>query len=195
MADRKRQILQCLAAELEARPRARITTARLAQAVGVTEAALYRHFPGKASMFEALLAFAETSVFSRVNRLLADEPDPVRRCEKLLELVLVFSERNPGISRVLLGDPLIGEADELGVRATQFFSRFETQLKQVLREGGGHSPQLRQQAPALANLLSAFLQGRMLQFVATGFKRKPTEDWPVQSRAIRNLLGGGFENP
>ena len=189
---RRQQILEALAHELEHHPDARITTAQLAGVVGVSEAALYRHFPSKAKMFEALIAFAEESVFSLSNRILAEEHDAVRRCERLLALLLGFSERNPGISRVLLGDALVGESDALRRRSAQFFDRFETQLRQVLREGAMHNPTPGAAAPStLANLLVAAATGRMSQFIRSGFKLRPTEDWDRQWILLATVLGRG----
>ncbi len=179
--DRKQQILQVLATELEQRTGSRITTAALARAVGVSEAALYRHFASKAKMYEALIGFAEDSVFGLLNRILEEEPDMRLRCEKILRLLLGFSERNPGITRLLLGDALVGENERLRVRVGQFFERLETQLKQVIRTGmlGGD---LREKgnATALARLMLALVEGRMNQYVRSDFRLKPTEFWGVQ---------------
>ena len=119
---RRQQILEVLAQELESHPGSRITTAALAEAVGVSEAALYRHFASKAKMFEALIDFAEDSVFSLTNKILEQEKDVVVRCERLIQLVLGFSDRNPGIPRVLLGDALVGENERLRVRVGKFYS-------------------------------------------------------------------------
>lgn len=179
--DRKQQILEALARELENNPGERITTAELARAVGVSEAALYRHFPSKARMFEGLIDFTEETVFTLITRILADTSDPVTRCEKILSLLLGFSARNPGITRILMGDALIGEHERLRKRTGQFFERLETQLRQILREGelngaipGGTG------LPSTANLLVALAEGRMHQFVRSGFQRAPTEQWGHQ---------------
>ena len=117
---RRQQILEVLALELEAKPGTRVTTASLAHAVGVTEAALYRHFPSKAKMFEALITFAEESVFSLCNRIIAEQRDPVACCERILTSLLGFAERNPGISRVLIGDALAGESEALPKANAEF---------------------------------------------------------------------------
>ena len=163
VAPRRQQILEALASELETSPGSRITTARLAGAVGVSEAALYRHFPSKAKMFEGLIAFAEDSVFGLVKRILAQEPDTRRRCEKVMVLLLGFSERNPGITRVLLGDVLAGENERLQERVAQFFNRIETQLRQILREGEAtsHAPPFAA-VPVAASLLGAGLRPQQL---------------------------------
>ena len=105
---RRQQILETLAQELENSPGERITTAGLARAVGVSEAALYRHFPSKAKMFEALIEFIEDSIFGLTNRILEEEQNCASRCEKILMLVLGFAGRNPGLSRLLVGDVLVG---------------------------------------------------------------------------------------
>ena len=186
MSDRKRQILEALAQELERRPGERITTARLAGVVGVSEAALYRHFPSKAKMFEALIEFAEDSVFGLSKRILLEEHGPSRRCEKLISMLLAFADKNPGITRILLGDALVGEHERLRARAGQFFDRFETQLRQVLRDARQNDPGLL--APGAvatgANLLMAVVEGRMAQYRRSGFARSPMERWPEQWRQL-----------
>ncbi len=183
---RRQQILEALACELENRPGARITTARLAEVVGVSEAALYRHFPSKAKMFEALIEFAEESVFGLTNRILGEELDTTRRCERILTMLLTFSDRNPGITRILLGEALLGEHERLRARVSQFFDRFETQLKQILREGEQVSElRLRASVAAIANLLMAVVEGRMTQFSRSGFKHSPMESWEQQWQALQ----------
>lgn len=186
---RRQQILEALAHELETSPGERITTASLARAVGVSEAALYRHFPSKAKMFEGLIEFLEDTVFGLINRILADEKDVVARCEKIMAVLLGFSARNPGITRILVGDALVGETERLRVRVGQFYDRIETQFKQVLREGelAGRLP-AGAPAAAMASLLVAAAHGRMAQFVRSGFKRSPLElweqQWPLLARGL-----------
>jgi TetR/AcrR family transcriptional regulator len=187
--NRKEQILQALAEALQEHPGSRITTAALAASLGVSEAALYRHFPSKARMFEGLIAFAEETVFSRVNRILEEERETPARCARLLYLVLGFSDRNPGITRVLLGDALVGEHERLHERVQQFFERLNSQFRQVLREADLRGDVvLHGKAEAAADLLVAYAEGRMQQFVRMRFSR-PTapaleEDWPVLARGL-----------
>jgi len=182
--NRKQDILESLAQQLETNPGDRITTAALAKAVGVSEAALYRHFPSKARMFEGLIAFAEETVFARVNQILAEERHTRPRCARLLYLLLGFAERNPGITRVLLGDALVGERERLHERVQQFFERLTTQFRQVLRESELRGDaQLRVSAEQGAALLTAFVEGRMQQFLRSRFKVSPLAaqeaDWTV----------------
>lgn len=180
---RRDQILQALAHMLETNPGARITTASLAKAVGVSEAALYRHFPSKAKMFEGLIAYMEDAVFSRFNRILQDFDLAAQRCEKSLTLVLHFAEKNPGLCRLLSGDALSGETERLRDRIHQFFDRIEVHLKQILREA-----ELRENlvpchtVSAAANLLTAFLEGRIRQYVRSEFdaQHRPTHYWDEQ---------------
>lgn len=180
-SSRKTQILQCLAHMLEASPGERITTAKLAKEVGVTEAALYRHFPSKSKMFEGLIEFIEEAIFSRIQMILNEEASAAEQCEKILTLLLTFAERNPGISRLLTGDALAGETDRLRHRIAQFYDRVETQLKQILREAE-MSEHIRPVIPIniAANLLLATAEGRISQFVRSEFKRQPTEHWADQ---------------
>jgi TetR/AcrR family transcriptional regulator len=180
-SDRRQQILEALAQMLEANPGERITTARLAERVGVSEAALYRHFPSKAKMFESLIEFIEDTLFNRINLILREETSAIDRCEKMLLLLLTFAERNPGISRIMTGDALAGETERLHQRVIQLFDRFETQVKQVIREAElreGLRPVLN--LNAAANLLMAAAEGRISQFVRSNFRRAPTAQWPEQ---------------
>ena len=187
--NRKQQILEVLALQLEENPGTRITTAGLARAVGVSEAALYRHFASKAKMFEALIDFSEDSVFGLVNSILEQEKDAIKRCEKIVQLLLGFSERNPGITRVLVGDALVGENERLRVRVVQFFERLETQLKQILREANlSDGARLVGSIDAGANQMLAHVEGKMSQFVRTSFNKKPTEYYQDQWQSLRRGL-------
>lgn len=186
---RKQLILETLARELESNPGDRITTAGLARAVGVSEAALYRHFASKARMFEGLIAFAEEAVFARINQILEDEKGTEARCAHVVYLLLGFADRNPGIARVLLGDALVGERERLLERVEQFFERVELQLRQVLRESAIRKDvSLRVGAEAAANLLTAFIEGRLHQFQRSRFKRPSLQsweaDWQLLSRGL-----------
>jgi len=179
--DRKEQILQAFAEMLEASPGSKITTAKLASRLNVSEAALYRHFPSKARMYESLIDFVEETLFSRFTQILNEEPDQLVRCKKILTLLLIFCERNPGITRILSGDALMGEDERLRVRVTQVYDRVETQLRRCLRlaeleEGWRTSIPVNY----TANLLLAIAEGRISQFVRSNFKSLPTEAWDEQ---------------
>jgi len=180
-SSRRQQILESLAHMLEVSPGERITTARLAREVGVSEAALYRHFPSKSKMFEGLIEFIEDTIFTRVNLIVGEERNALDRCEKILGLLLAFCERNPGITRILTGDALAGETAKLRTRVAQFFDRLETQLKQILREAELREG-IRPVVPiaTAANMLMATAEGRICQFVRSEFSRKPTENWQAQ---------------
>ena len=178
---RKQQILEVLAKMLEEAPDTRITTARLAASVGVSEAALYRHFPSKSKMFEALLSFAEEALFARIGRLSSEQVGALNQCQGLLRLYLEFCERNPGITRLLTGRALTGESHRLHQQVAQLYERLETQLKQYLREAElreGLRPQL--PVATTANLIMASAEGRVTQFCRSDFRRRPTEGWADQ---------------
>jgi len=188
-SSRRQQILEVLASELEKSPGERITTAGLARAVGVSEAALYRHFPSKARMFEGLIEFIEESIFGLINRILEDQKSALTRSEHIMALVLGFAGKNAGITRLLAGDVLVGETERLRSRIDQFYDRLETQLKQVLREGemNGELPPDLPVGPA-ANLLLAVVEGRINQYVRSGFRRPPLEMWEDQWSLLVSLL-------
>ena len=179
--NRKQQILECLAFMLETSPGQRITTAKLAAEVGVSEAALYRHFPSKARMFEGLIEFIEESIFSRINLILTDHKEALTRAHHIMHVLLVFAERNPGMCRILSGDALMGENERLRTRIHQFFEKLESQFKQVLRERKlreGKSFTLHEQA--LANILVSYAEGKISQYVRSGFVKKTSEGFSEQ---------------
>ncbi|EPC01779.1 TetR family transcriptional regulator [Litchfieldella anticariensis FP35 = DSM 16096] len=186
---RREQILQALALMLEEDSGKRITIASLARQVGVSEAALYRHFPSKARMFEGLIEFIEESLFERIRRILDETPEALPRCQQILTLLLGFAEKNPGLSRLLGGDVLTGETARLRQRMNQLFERLETQLKQILREAEIHErrrPSL--PASSAANLLLAHAEGRITQYVRSDFRRRPTEYWEDQWQLLASQL-------
>ena len=179
--DRKQQILMALAEMLEEAPDTRITTARLASAVGVSEAALYRHFPSKRNMYAALLEFAEDTLFGLIGRIPGEQAGALDQCHRLLCIYLEFCEKNPGITRLLTGRALTGESLRLHQQVEQLYRRLETQLKQYLREAEMRE-QLRTRLPVTtaANLLMAAAEGRVSQFCRSDFRRSPLEGWVDQ---------------
>ncbi len=186
---RREEILQALATMLETQPGARITTAKLAAEVGVSEAALYRHFPSKAKMFEGLIEFVEEAVFSRVSVICGEGSSASTQIAKILQLLLAFTERNPGITRIFNGDALAGEHERLRGRVQQFYDRLETQLRQILREAEVREGlRTRATANATANLLMACVEGRIGQFVRSDFKRLPAADWDEQWQLLQELM-------
>jgi TetR/AcrR family transcriptional regulator len=188
--ERREEILQVLARMLQEQAGEHITTAELARAVGVSEAALYRHFPSKAKMFESLIEFIEESVFTRITRILADEPQWEARLQQILTLVLGFADKNPGMARLLQGGVLTGETERLRVRISQLYDRIETQLRQVLREGEATGAP-RVSVNDTAQLLLAFLEGRIAQYVRSGFTASPVAGWEKQWELLsRGALRG-----
>jgi TetR/AcrR family transcriptional regulator len=181
--ERRVQILQALAEMLQQPGAERITTAALAARLGVSEAALYRHFASKAQMFEGLIEFIEQSVFTLVNHIAEREqaaPDATsgaRHASKVVAMVLQFAEKNPGMTRVMVGDALVFENERLQQRMNQFFDKIEATLRQSLRlsadASGSATPTV--DAQVLASVLTAFMVGRLHRFARSGFKRAPTE--------------------
>ena len=172
--ERKQQILETLAKMLETPKREKITTASLAAKLDVSEAALYRHFAGKAQMFEGLIEFIEQSLFGLVNKITTEEQEGLKQVRRIITVMLLFAEKNPGMTRVLIGDALVNEDDRLQVRINQLFDRVESTLKQSLRIAETQTGR-KLNPEAQANLLICFVIGRWQQYAKSGFKRKPME--------------------
>lgn len=183
---RRDEILQALARMLETNTDGRVTTAALAEEVGISEAALYRHFGSKGQMFEALIEFIEESLFSRVNRILESDDAPDEQCEQILRLWLGFAAKNPGLARLMLGESIQGESDSLKARVNQLMERLETQLKQLLKQARVQS-RLSADTDALAgaNLLVAVVHGRINQYSRSNFRNDPTDQWAAQWAIIQ----------
>ena len=190
-SNRREEILQALAQMLESTEGAsRITTVKLAKQVGVSEAALYRHFPSKARMFEGLIEFIEEALMTRINRILDDEKDTLERIRMVMHLILAFSERNPGLTRILSGHALMFENERLRDRINQLFERIETQLRQILRERKireGKSFPVEERI--LAAQILGQVEGSLNRFVRSDFKYQPTanfdEYWALLSAQIK----------
>ncbi|MEZ2694043.1 nucleoid occlusion factor SlmA [Hafnia alvei] len=189
--NRREEILQALAQMLESSDGSqRITTAKLAANVGVSEAALYRHFPSKTRMFDSLIEFIEDSLITRINLILQDEKETFNRLRLILLLILGFAERNPGLTRIMTGHALMFEQDRLQGRINQLFERIEAQIRQVLkerkiREGQGfvHDETL------LAGQLLAFCEGMLSRVVRSEFRYRPTQEfdlrWPLLASQLQ----------
>jgi TetR/AcrR family transcriptional regulator len=175
--ERRVQILQTLAQMLEQPGAERITTAALAARLDVSEAALYRHFASKAQMFEGLIEFIESSVFTLVNQIVERESSGALQAQRIVAVLLQFGEKNPGMTRVMVGDALVFEHERLVARMNQFFDRLESQLRQSLRaaadERGSSTPTV--DANVLASALVALAVGRLHRYARSGFRRSPTE--------------------
>tara|TARA_B100000575_G_scaffold272844_1_gene255291 strand:- start:5127 stop:5720 length:594 start_codon:yes stop_codon:yes gene_type:complete len=192
-SNRRQEILQELAGMLQANPGSRVTTAALAQQVGVSEAALYRHFPSKAKMLDGLIEYAERTLFNRINQIMQEQQSAQLRCHDIILLLITFVERNPGFARLFVGDALQGETDRLRSRVCQLLDRIETQLRQILREHRAQQSALpRYQVNATANLMLALAEGRIQQFVRSNFRQLPTSEWSEQwSLVEHNVFNDG----
>ena len=174
---RKQQILETLANMLEQPKRDKITTASLAAKLDLSEAALYRHFASKAQMFEGLIDFIELSIFGIINKITTDEKDGAKQVQLIVNMLLKFAEKNPGMTRVLIGDALVNEEEHLQTRINQLYDRLEASLKQslkiaVAKDGNGVGKKIMPEAQA--NLMICYVIGRWHQYAKSGFKRRPT---------------------
>jgi TetR/AcrR family transcriptional regulator len=186
--ERRVQILHTLAEMLQDPKGEKITTAALAKRLDVSEAALYRHFASKAQMYEGLIEFIEQTIFGLTNQIVAEQENGLAQLRGIVAMLLGFAEKNPGMTRVLIGDALVNEDERLQARINQLHDRIEATLKQCLRlaatQGGDAAPAAEPTDPGpQANLILAYVVGRWHQFAKSGFRRKPTEladrQWPL----------------
>jgi TetR/AcrR family transcriptional regulator len=178
--ERRTEILQTLAAMLEQPQAEKTTTANLARRLNLSEAALYRHFASKAQMFEGLIEFIEETLFGRINRIAEEQANGLEQVQSTITLLLAFAEKNPGMTRVLVGDALVTENPRLQLRINQVHDRLEASLRQNLRTAISRS-ELRPDfnGASFANLLLCLVIGRWAQYAKSGFKRTPLAGWDV----------------
>jgi TetR/AcrR family transcriptional regulator len=172
--ERKLQILQTLATMLEQPKGEKITTAALAARVEVSEAALYRHFASKAQMFEGLIEFIESTVFGLINKITEQQDNGLSQVQAIVGMLLNFAERNPGMTRVMIGDALVNEDERLQLRMNQFIERIELAIKQALRVAASQGQANEAEVAARANLIASAVLGDWQRYAKTGFKQNPS---------------------
>jgi TetR/AcrR family transcriptional regulator len=183
--ERKNQILQTLAQMLENPASEKVTTASLAAKLDVSEAALYRHFSGKAQMFEGLIEFIEQTLFALINKITSEEQSGLRQVDAIVGVLLAFAQKNKGMTRVLIGDALVHEDERLQARINQLHDRLEAALKQAVRFGVTQNELASEiDVAACANVILSFVVGRWHQFAKSGFRRDPVENWNRQWRLM-----------
>jgi TetR/AcrR family transcriptional regulator len=178
--ERKLQILQTLASMLEQPKGEKITTAALAGKLDVSEAALYRHFASKAQMFEGLIEFIESTVFGLINQITAQQENGLAQAQAIAGMLLNFAERNPGMTRVMIGDALVNEDERLQARMNQFIERIELALKQALRVAATQGQANEAEVGARANMITSLVLGRWHRFAKTGFRQNPSDGAQAQ---------------
>ena len=186
--ERRIQILQALAHMLENPAGDKITTAGLAKSLGVSEAALYRHFASKAQMFEGLIEFIESSLFGLLNQIAASEAPANEQLKKMVSVLLVFAQKNPGMARVMIGDALVNEHERLQQRITQLIERVSATLKQTLRNAAAEglwTPAV--EVGVYSDTLMSWVVGRWHGFVRSGFKRMPDDAYDAAWFALNPM--------
>ncbi|MBC7415130.1 MAG: nucleoid occlusion factor SlmA [Herminiimonas sp.] len=178
--ERKLQILQTLATMLEQPKGEKITTAALAARLDVSEAALYRHFASKAQMFEGLIDFIESTVFGLINQIAAQQANGLLQVQAITNMLLNFAERNPGMTRVIIGDALVNEDARLQQRMNQFVERVELAIKQALRVAVSQGQAKEAEVALRANMITSLVLGRWHRFAKTGFRQNPSENAQAQ---------------
>ena len=188
--ERRQQVLTVLTHMLHSeRGMERMTTARLAQAVGVSEAALYRYFPSKTKMFEALLDNIEANLFSRIDQASTIEISTINRIRDILQMIFDFARKNPGMTRILTGHALMFEEAKLQARVAQFFDRLEMKFFNILqmrkrRENRSFSVDER----TIATYLVTLCEGQFMRYVRTNFRHTPNQGFEQQWRLIEALF-------
>ena len=183
--DRKNIILQSLAGMLEERNLSKITTAALAKKSGITEAALYRHFPSKRSIYAELFSFCDEAIFTKCNELKKSKITSKEKVKNTFMFFMIFIEKNKGFARLLSREALSSDEQNVSDAVNQFFERLELVLRQMLKED---EEILRTQAGISAQLIITTLEGNVSRFIRSKFKDSPSSYieniWKILSISI-----------
>ena len=186
---RQLDIMQSLAKMLQAKGPVKVTTASLANECGITEAAIYRHFPSKRKIYEGLVDFCEQSLFDLIGDINSTKKDHLEKVSKIMILLVSFSEKNPGLARLLTREAFSIDEASLDDRIKQMFSKIELQIKQNLQKYEQQTKKkLALPSASSANLLLAFVEGVIQQFVRSGFTEKPTQRISDQAAFLTGSL-------
>ena len=186
---RQLDIMQSLAKMLQAKGPVKVTTASLANECGITEAAIYRHFPSKRKIYEGLVDFCEQSLFDLIGDINSSKEDYLKKVSKIMILLVSFSEKNPGLARLLTREAFSIDEASLDDRIKQMFSKIELQIKQNLQKYEQQTKKkLALPSASSANLLLAFVEGVIQQFVRSGFTEKPTQRISDQAAFLTGSL-------
>ena len=184
--NRRQEILQTLARMLE-KQNTKITTASLASELDISEAALYRHFPSKAKMFESLIDFAEETIFSRIKSISAERDDSLNKCNRIINLVLNFCSKNPGITRLLIGNSLVSEYESLNTRIKSIHEKLTQNFKAILAVRQNNMGDLiKYSVDDLANLFTNLIEGKINSFVRSDFNKDPLTNFNSQWQMIKD---------
>ena len=184
--NRRQEILQTLARMLE-KQNTKITTALLASELDISEAALYRHFPSKAKMFESLIDFAEETIFSRIKSISAERDDSLNKCNRIINLVLNFCSKNPGITRLLIGNSLVSEYESLNTRIKSIHEKLTQNFKAILAVRQNNMRDLiKYSVDDLANLFTNLIEGKINSFVRSDFNEDPLANFNSQWQMIKD---------
>ena len=188
--ERRQQVLTVLTHMLHSeRGLERMTTARLAAEVGVSEAALYRYYPSKTKIFEALIENIESTLLNRISQSIKNETNTMQRVKDILQMILDFARKNPGLTRVLTGHALMFEDAKLQARVATFFDRLELQFVNILqmrklREGRGFNVDER----IIAAHLVTLCEGQFMRYVRSNFRHTPNQGFSQQWQLIESLF-------
>ena len=186
---RQLDIMQSLAKMLQVKGPVKVTTASLANECGITEAAIYRHFPSKRKIYEGLVDFCEQSLFDLIGDINSSKEDHIEKVSKIMILLVSFSEKNPGLARLLTREAFSIDEASLDDRIKQMFSKIELQIKQNLQKYEQQTKKkLALPSASSANLLLAFVEGVIQQFVRSGFTEKPSQRISDQAAFLTGSL-------
>ena len=171
-------ILRALTNMLENPDAGRITTAALAKHLDQSEAALYRHYPGKAAMFESLIAQTRAQIIEDLAHIAATERHAQARLRKQVHALLLFVERHRATARVLTGGALAGEAPALLEQVNALLSEVQSMLADSaqLALPQPQNKNDRAKAHAQAGVLMDWVRGCWLHYALSGWQARPTAD-------------------
>ena len=168
-----------------------ITTTAIAQRMGLTQGALFRHFPSKDAIQQAVMTWVTERLLARVDKAAKGAASPAAALEAAFMAHVAFVAEHPGVPRMLFGE-LQKQGETLPKRIVQtLMRRYEKRLRRLLeagKEGGELDADLDVNAAAL--LFIGTIQGLVMQSLLAGDVARIRHDAPGVFAIYRRGIGG-----
>lgn len=186
---RRQEILEAIARLLGEEKMRRLSTREIAAEAGISEACLYRHFKSKAEMIVGLVEFCSLAFGAMFSEI--DAKESISGVEKSLlkiEVLLLFSSSNPGITRMLTGEAIVDAGDEVFALVRKVIHDAQTSVRNSLKLAIlAHELPLEADIAMHAETMMSYVEGRWRRFTASSFTEQPTAGWQTAKKIFSHV--------
>jgi AcrR family transcriptional regulator len=137
---RKQQIAQAAMEIISEEGMHNLVMVKIAKRIGVTDAALYKHFNSKDDMLLYMIEELEQSMVTKFIEHVGNIEDPFEKLHKLLSMQLEFIEQNKGIPRIIFSESLQQQNKTIKAKIENLLSNYLDMIRNILKsaEDSGH---------------------------------------------------------